>query len=133
MYVGDRDTYNDAFCADCGRIADRETLDTNGLCEDCRSPLANIVETTEATLLWLEGIIPQLPPGRAEYIMLPTKKFPDRIYDQMIDRLNELKEQGIIGYRQWENSISIVRHQRNNSQTHNDRTLPTGRVHTTGD
>jgi len=36
MYVGDRDTSNDVFCQDCGRIADRETLDRDGFCEDCR-------------------------------------------------------------------------------------------------
>ena len=35
MYVGDRDTANDVFCQDCGRIADRETLTADGLCEDC--------------------------------------------------------------------------------------------------
>ena len=35
MYVGDRDTYNDVFCQDCGNIADKETLNTDGICEDC--------------------------------------------------------------------------------------------------
>ena len=35
MYVADRDTYNDVFCQDCGRIADQETLTADGLCEDC--------------------------------------------------------------------------------------------------
>ena len=36
MYVGDRDTYDDVFCQDCGRIADRQTLTADGLCEDCQ-------------------------------------------------------------------------------------------------
>ena len=36
MYVGDRDTANDVFCQDCGRIADRATLNSEGFCEDCR-------------------------------------------------------------------------------------------------
>ena len=36
MYVGDRDTFNDVFCQDCGRIASRETLTVDGLCEDCQ-------------------------------------------------------------------------------------------------
>ena len=112
MYVGDRDTRGDVFCQDCGRIADRDTLNSLGLCEDCRSPLANIVTETEATRKWLEDIITPQPPGRAEYITLPTKKFPDRIYDTLIDRLDELKAQGIIGYRKSENSISIVLHKR---------------------
>lgn len=112
MYVGDRDTYNDAFCAECGRIADRDFLNDDGLCEDCASPLANIVTDNEATLDWLKSIITPLPPGRAEYITLPTKNFPDRIYDTLIDRLDELKEQGIVGYRESEKSISIVLHQR---------------------
>lgn len=35
MYVGDRDTYNDVFCQECGEIADHETLNETGLCEDC--------------------------------------------------------------------------------------------------
>ena len=35
MYVGDRDTYNDVFCQECGNIADRETLNDNGICEYC--------------------------------------------------------------------------------------------------
>ena len=38
MYVGDRDTFDDVFCQDCGRITDRETLNEVGLCEDCDSP-----------------------------------------------------------------------------------------------
>ena len=46
MYVGDRDTFNDVFCQACGHIAGRETLDTNGLCEDCR-PLSKIAETND--------------------------------------------------------------------------------------
>ena len=31
----DRDTYNDVFCQECGRIADQDTLTADGLCEDC--------------------------------------------------------------------------------------------------
>ena len=112
MYVGDRDTFYDVYCQECGRIADKETLNENGLCEDCRSPLANIVETTEATRQWLQSIISPQPPGRAEYTTLPTQKIPDRIYDTLIDRLDDLKAQGIVGYRQRENSISIVLHKR---------------------
>ena len=129
MYVGDRDTRCDVFCQECEKnecrsaspkgdaffcIADKDTLNSLGLCEDCASPLANIVTDTEATLDWLKSIIPQLPPGRAEYTTLPTKNFPDRIYDTIIDRLDELKAQGIIGYRKSEKSISILLHQRNN-------------------
>ena len=38
MYVGDRDTYNDVFCIECGNIADRETLNDDGLCEECLYP-----------------------------------------------------------------------------------------------
>ena len=35
MYVADRDTANDVFCQECGNIADRSTLNTDGFCEDC--------------------------------------------------------------------------------------------------
>ena len=41
MYVGDRDTYDDVFCQDCGNIADRETLNDTGLCEYCFFPNIN--------------------------------------------------------------------------------------------
>lgn len=111
MYVGDRDTSDDVFCQDCGRIADREFLDENGLCEDCASPVANIVESTEATHQWLETIIPWRP-RRAEFTLLSTAKMPDRIYDALMDRLEELKEQGIVGYWKREKSIAIVLHSR---------------------
>ena len=47
MYVGDRDTFNDVFCQDCGHIADRETLDTHGLCKDCH-PVSKIAETNDS-------------------------------------------------------------------------------------
>ena len=112
MSVGDRDTSGDVFCQDCGRIADKDTLNSLGLCEDCASPLANIVETTESTRQWLQSIITPQPKGRAEYTTRPTKNFPDRIYDTLIDRLDELKAQGIVGYRESENSIAIVLHKR---------------------
>ena len=46
MYVGDRDTFNDVFCQACGHIAGRETLNTDGLCEDCR-PVSKIAETND--------------------------------------------------------------------------------------
>ena len=36
MYVADRETFEDVFCMECGRIADTETLNSIGLCEDCR-------------------------------------------------------------------------------------------------
>ena len=42
MHVGDRDTYNDVFCQECGNIADKETLDVNGLCEYCRPNVSHI-------------------------------------------------------------------------------------------
>ena len=36
MYVADRDTFNDAFCGECGRITDGSELKKyQGLCEDC--------------------------------------------------------------------------------------------------
>ena len=47
MYVGDRDTFNDVFCQACGHIAGRETLNTDGLCEDCR-PVSKIAETNDS-------------------------------------------------------------------------------------
>lgn len=110
MYVGDRDTYNDAFCAECGRIAD--DLNSLGLCEDCRSPLANIVEDAEATRKWLQTIIPVHPRGRAEYTQVATANMPDGIYDALIDRLEALKAEGIAGYRKYPNSLAIVLHKR---------------------
>lgn len=39
MYVGDRDTYNDVFCQECGNIADKENLNEWGLCEECNLTL----------------------------------------------------------------------------------------------
>ena len=42
MYVGDRDTFDDVFCQECGRIADRETLNALGLCEDCDMNTAHL-------------------------------------------------------------------------------------------
>lgn len=36
MYVGDRDTYNDAFCGICGEITDSSDMEKyNGRCEYC--------------------------------------------------------------------------------------------------
>ena len=36
MYVGDQDTYNDAFCGICGEITDRNDMEKyNGRCEYC--------------------------------------------------------------------------------------------------
>ena len=46
MYVADRDTYNDVFCQECGRIADRETLNDKGLCEDC-TPTASVQQLND--------------------------------------------------------------------------------------
>ena len=46
MYVADRDTYDDVFCMDCGRIADRETLNDKGICEDC-TPTASVQQLND--------------------------------------------------------------------------------------
>lgn len=36
MHVADRDTFDDAFCGECGEITDRTDMDTyNGRCEYC--------------------------------------------------------------------------------------------------
>ena len=42
MYVGDRDTYDDVFCQECGEIADREMLSDFGLCDDCNMNTAHL-------------------------------------------------------------------------------------------
>ena len=116
MYVADQDTYGDVFCQACGEIADRETLNDVGLCEDCASPLANIIETAEATQKWLETIISPQPRGRAEYTKIGTADMPDRIYDTLIDRLDELKADSIAGYRKYPNFLAVVLHKRRLNQ-----------------
>ena len=79
MYAGDRDTYNDAFCLECGNITDREDMETyKGLCEECHIvksfPFLKDADTLQKHL---ENIIPIMPPGRAEYTTLPRKPFTD--------------------------------------------------------
>ena len=62
MYVADRDTYDDVFCMDCEKkvcrsaspkgnptffcIADRETLNDKGICEDC-TPTASVQQLND--------------------------------------------------------------------------------------
>ena len=36
MYIADRETRNDVFCQCCGEIADKETLNDDGECEECQ-------------------------------------------------------------------------------------------------
>lgn len=70
MYVGDRDTYNDVFCMECGNIADRETLNADGVCEYCleEQTIQNIKIQTEMTLEQAVKIYDALKPvGQREF------------------------------------------------------------------
>ena len=69
MYVGDRDTYNDVFCMECGNIADRETLNADGICEYClEEKLEKISIKTELTLKQAVTLYDALNPiGQREF------------------------------------------------------------------
>ena len=62
MYVGDRDTRDDVFCQDCGNIADRETLDRDGVCDNCRPR-----EMTDARIAEIVSVVQNL------YVILTSK------------------------------------------------------------
>lgn len=61
MYVGDRDTYDDVFCFECGNIADRETLNDDGLCKQCKIKLVTdclkVLQKTYWTVIEPNGTI----------------------------------------------------------------------------
>ena len=65
MYVGDRDTYNDVFCQECGNIADRETLNAQGLCDDCVEKISIQTELTLPQAVKLYNAL--TPPGQREF------------------------------------------------------------------
>ena len=71
MHVADRETYDDVFCMECGRIADRETLTTDGLCEDCTPKGENVeIETLNAVAIMNDEFRKQvlrskMPTGKA--------------------------------------------------------------------
>ena len=70
MYVGDRDTFDDVFCQECGRIADPQTLNDDGFCEDCHTPKPNlkIRIQTELTLQQAVHLYNALtPPGQRAF------------------------------------------------------------------
>lgn len=61
MYVGDRDTHGDVFCAECGNIADIETLNEIGICKQCNIELVTnclkVLQRTYWTIIEPNGTI----------------------------------------------------------------------------
>ena len=110
MYVADRDTRDDAYCAECGNIADGSDIATyKGLCEEChivkRYPF---LKDADALQKHLENITPVMPPGRAEYTTLPRKPFTDEAWECLLGNLGLLQELETLGYRVNKQSVNIV-------------------------
>lgn len=72
----------------------------------------NILKNSDALYTFLNTVIPQRPKGCAEYTTLPQSNFSREEYHRLIVLLDELKKQGVIGYRRWERSVSVVTHKR---------------------
>lgn len=110
MYVGDRDTYNDAFCGECGNIAEGSDIQKyKGLCEECHIVKSYpFLKDADALQKHLEQIIPVMPPGRAEYTTLPRKVFTAEAWNHLLGWLGYLQEQETIGYRENKDSVNIV-------------------------
>ena len=83
MYVADRDTFCDAFCGDCGRIAEGSDIRKyQGLCEECHIVKDYpFLKDADALQKHLEQIIPVMPQGRAEFTTLPQKPFTADAWD----------------------------------------------------
>ena len=71
-----------------------------------------ILENAETLRKFLEDFISTKPKGRAKYITLTKRSFSNANYKRLLALLAELKNQGVLGYREWENSVSIVIHKR---------------------
>ena len=71
-----------------------------------------ILKDSEALRAFLENLIPCQPKGRAEYTTLPRSNFSDTEYQRLLILLEELKKGSSIGYREWDRSVSIVIHKR---------------------
>ena len=71
-----------------------------------------ILENSEALYIFLDNIIPHQPKGRAEYTTLPQSNFSTAEYQELLTLLEELRGEGVIGYREWEKSVSVVIHKR---------------------
>ena len=71
-----------------------------------------ILKDSEALYTFLDNIIPHQPNGRAEYTTLPQSNFTESEYQRLFSLLETLKAKGVIGYRQWEQSVSVVIHKR---------------------
>ena len=110
MYVGDRDTYNDAFCGCCGNIMDgADWHKYKGLCEECHIIKSYpFLKDADALQKHLEQIIPILPPGRAQYTSIPRKAFTDAAWAHLIGWLGRLQEDGTIGYRENKQGVNVV-------------------------
>ena len=72
----------------------------------------NILKNSEALYTFLNTVIPQRPKGYAEYTTLPQSNFSKSEYHRLMVLLNELKKEGVIGYRKWDRSVSVVMHKR---------------------
>ena len=110
MYVGDRDTRDDAFCGICGNITAAVDMERyNGLCEECHIVKAYpFLKDADTLQKHLEQMIPVMPPGRAEYTTLPKKPFTDDAWQHLIGWLGLLQERETIGYRENKDSVNIV-------------------------
>ena len=110
MYVADRETFDDAFCGDCGKIMDSEDCRKyQGLCEECHIVKDYpFLKDADALQKHLENIIPVMPPGRAEYTTLPRKPFTTEAWNHLIGLLGLLQERETIGYRENKESVNIV-------------------------
>ena len=110
MYVGDRDTRDDAFCSLCGRIAEGSDIRKyKGLCSECHIIKSYpFLKDADALQKHLEQMIPIMPPGRAEFITLPKTPFTAEAWEHLLGWLGDLQEQETIGYRIHPNSVNIV-------------------------
>lgn len=72
----------------------------------------NILKNSDTLYTFLNNVIPQRPKGCAEYTTLPQSNFSSEEYHRLMVLLNELKKEGVIGYRKWDRSVSVVMHKR---------------------
>ena len=110
MYVADRDTFDDAYCFECGNITAAVDMKRyKGLCEECHIVKDYpFLKDADALQKHLENIIPVMPTGHAEYTTLPRKPFTAEAWDHLLGNLGLLQERGTIGYRVNKEKVNIV-------------------------
>ena len=83
----------------------------------------SILKNADALYTFLNNVIPQRPKGCAEYTTLPQSNFSESEYQRLMVLLDELQKQGVIGYRKWDRSVSVIIHKRKATDVPRDNPL----------